>query len=350
MIPWTWSDVPEFAREEYFRDVVADIGNDAIYINTGVDSSTQNALDEYFAMDRLCDRRERFLWLWRRALNEAYPVYADQMEMWKERKAYKWYYDNQKDNVKTHDGTFKLDENTKAELIKAINTKLDEIGKSVTDTDRTGNSQTTGETHGTSENTSTGHSTATGESHNENESTTTGNSTDTGKQRNFAFAYPESNYSGGVIPYDIDNNPSVEFISTQGDAISKTHNEHTDTTEGAEDGTTSSEENSTDTSNGKTSGTSAGSEENQENIDSTTDTTRNATGSTNEEDNSISTKGQETATHWEETTTYKGDSLTAIARELLEELPATDFFSKFVAKLKNCFQNDFIFDEIEEGL
>lgn len=347
---WNWNDVPEFQREEYFKDLVADIGDDAVYANTNVDSPTQNALDTYFALDRLCDRRERFLWLWWRALNSAYPVYADQMEMWKERKAYKWFYDNQKDNTKIHDGTFTLDEDTKSELIKAINTKLDEIGKSVTDTDKTSTTNTTGETHGTSENTSTSHAEGTGENHDDNESTTTGDSQDNGKSRGFNFQYPESNYSGGVIPYDIDNNPVVEFISAQADTITKATNAHTDATDSSSDGTTASSEDATESSNSETSGTSTGTENSEENTDSATDTTRNATGSTNETDNAVASKGQETTTHWEETTIYKSDSLTAIANELLAELPATDFFAQFVAKLKNCFQNDFLFDEIMEGL
>lgn len=309
-----WSDVPEFFREEYFKDLVAEYGNEKVYANTNVDSSTQNTLNEYFAMDYICDRPERFIWLWHRALLAAYPVYADQMEMWKERKAYKWFFDNQKDNVKTHDGTFHLDEQTKAELIKKINDTLTELSKTVTDTDTTNNTNATGETH------------------DEGEHQTDGTATTNTKGRDFSFAYPESNYSGGVIPYDLDNNPNVEFISAQADRVGRQN----DVTH--EEGSTSAD------------GTSASEEKNVGTVDTSADYNGTKTGLTNENDNSTGEKGQDTKTHWEETTTYKGDSLVDIARELLEELPATDFFHQFVSKLEKCFMHDFLFDEIEEGL
>lgn len=309
-----WDEVPEFAREEYFKDLIAEYGGEKVYAGTHVDEVTQSALNGYFAMDYLCDRPERFIWLWHRALLTAYPVYIDQMEMWKERKAYKWYYDNQKDNVKTHDGTFHLDETTKAELIKNINDTLKEISKTVTDTDTTNNAN------------------ASSESHDEGEHQTDGTATTNTKNRQFSFSYPESNYSGGVIPYDLDDNPSIEFISAQADGVGKqsevTH----------EDGATSADE--TTSSEEKQVGT----------LDSAVDYTGDKTGETQENDNSAGEKGQDTATHWQETTTYKGDSLTAIAKELLAELPATDFFKQFVDKLEKCFMHDFLFDEIEEGL
>lgn len=309
-----WNEVPEFAREEYFKDLVDDIGTAEVYKKTEVDETTQDALNTYFALDRLCDRRERFLWLWRRALLSAYPVYRDEMEMWKERKLYKWYYDNQKDNVKTHDGTFTLDEQTKAELIRAINSTLHEVSKSVTDTDRTGTANANSETNDESETTS-------------NEKTK-----GKGKERNFSFQYPESNYSGGVVPYDLDNDPSVEFISAQADRLTQNESETNTTSNTRADGTTTSEQNDTEA------------------IDSATDTSRDQTVGSNQTDNSTGERNQNTTTHWEETTAYKGDSLVDIAKELLAELPDTNFFERFVNKLKNCFQNDFLFDEIEEGL
>lgn len=309
-----WSNVPEFKREEYFKDLVAEVGDDVVYRGTGVDTATRATLDDYFAYDFLCDKQERFLWLWRRALLEAYPIYADQMEQWKERKAYKWYFDNIKDNTKTHDGTFKLDEDTKAELLRDINRALEDVAKTILDTDTTNISKSTGT------------------SHTDNDSSTNGTSADTGKDRQFAFNYPESNYSGGVIPYDLDNNPSVEFISTQGDTVSKSNNQHEDSTTSTEDG--------------KTTGT----EDAKGTVDTTTDYTDKQDETTKQTDNQTATHGQETETHWTETTTYKGDSLNSLARELLDMLPTTDFFNQFVCKLKKCFMNDFLFDEVEEGL
>lgn len=315
MFPWMdWKEIPEFKREEYFKDLIAEVGSDEVYAGSGVDSATQSQLNLYFAMDRLCDRPERFMWLWRRNLLAAYPVYKDELDMWTERKAYKWYYDNQKNNVKTHDGTFELDENTKAELVRAIASKLEEVGKIILDTDSRGTSQSQSE------------------SESENENSSKGDSSNSGKERAFSFQYPESNYSGGVIPYDMDSNPSVEFISTQADKLNKGSEQHTDIGNGSESSSTSDD------------GTTTG------HTNSTTDNTKNQDASSNQNDNETGEKKQNTKTHWEETTTYKGDSLTAIAKELLDELPATNFFETFVNKLKNCFQNAFIFDEIEEGL
>lgn len=310
----SWSNVPEFKRECYFKDLVEKLGDTEVYRGTGVDVATQASLDEYFKYDFLCDTEERFLWLWRRALLEAYPVYIDQMEAWKRRKTYDWYFDNTKDKTVTHDGTFKLDEDTKAELLRDINRALSDVAKTILDTDTTDTRD------------------ASGTSHTDTDENTNGTSQDTGKNRQFAFNYPESNYTGGVIPYDIDNNPSVEFISTQADGVNKSNNQHEDTSTASEDGKTTSTE--------KAKGT----------VDTTTDYTDKQDETTKQTENQTASHGQETATHWTEATTYKGDSLNALARELIDLLPATDFFAQFVGKLKKCFMNDFLFDEVEEGL
>lgn len=309
-----WSDVPEFKREEYFKDLIAERGNTEVYKGTGVDEATQESLNEYFKYDFLCDTPDRFIWIWHRALLEAYPVYKDQMEQWTERKSYKWYFDNVKDNTKTHDGTFTLDEDTKADLLRTVTRALSDVLHSTVDTDTTDSRVANGTTHSTSD------------------EDTSGESTDNSKDRQFAFQYPESNYSGGVIPYDLDNNPNVEFISTQADRVLKSTNEHSDTTSSTSDGT------SKDTEEAK--GTS----------DTITDSTNKQDETTKQTDGQTIARDQETETHWTETTTFKGDSINQLAKELLEELPATDFFAQFVAKLKNCFLNSFLFDEIEEGL
>ena len=53
-----------------------------------------------------------------------------------------------------------------------------------------------------------------------NNSSSTDNSS---LHRNLTYQYPESNYQDGVLPYDLDSVPNVEFISTQNDAKGKSN-------------------------------------------------------------------------------------------------------------------------------
>ena len=78
---------PILKHEITFSELIEKLGSIEVYKNTSVNMETQNALNEFFAFDRLCDKEKKFLWFWRRRLNLFYPIYAQELEMWKERKA-----------------------------------------------------------------------------------------------------------------------------------------------------------------------------------------------------------------------------------------------------------------------
>ena len=113
--PWfeRYDRDPILRHEITFSELVEKLGSIEVYKNTSVNAETQNALNDFFAFDRLCDKEKKFLWFWRRRLNLFYPIYAQELEMWKERKTEKWFFDNYKNDSITHDGTFSLDEDTK---------------------------------------------------------------------------------------------------------------------------------------------------------------------------------------------------------------------------------------------
>ena len=261
---------------ETLEEVKNDIGQEAIYTKCISDSETNEALTDFFLLDRLCAKRDRFLWLYRRRINMYYPIYKDQLDLWAKRKTYEWFYDNVKGEWLTHDGVFKLDEWTKAQLLKDLTRDvLDKFNQNV-------------EAEGTSD------------------------SEDNSKARSFNFNYPESNYSGGVIPYDLDNDPSVEFISTQGDSVGKSTN-HTETTS-SEDTTSKDETNTKE----------------------------------NEKQDNSGQHGQATQTNYVEHRSKQGDNINKLLIDLLDELPSTDFFRQFTDKLKPCFQNTYLVDEVME--
>lgn len=303
---------PILKEEITFSELVAKLGDTEVYKGTAVDLSTQNALDDFFAFDRLCDREKKFLWFWRRRLNLFYPIYQQELEMWKERKAEKWFYDNWKNGTTTHDGTFALDETTKQDLVRQLDTTIKTIFGSKSMGETTGDSK---QVHsGEYENASSGESDLTTDE----------------KTRAFAFNYPEANYQGGVIPYDLDNNPNVEFIDTQSDGLRKstTHEEHSEQGNGTDS--------ATDT--GHTEGTSKGT------TDSTTDTTQK----TGETQNVTGVRDQDTKTHWTEETRKQQDNLNKLATELIEQLPTTNFFLKLVGNLAVCFETRRLEDDIRE--
>lgn len=279
-----WNDLhyydnPYTRHEETYEELISDVGQETIYHDIITDAATRNCLDDYFALDRLCAPRKKFIWLYRRRLREAYPVYKDQMDMWATRVTLGWFKDNGK-----------LNKTITAENIQTIG---NEVSKAIGTVDTTVKDNYNSSV----------------------DSTTTSKDTSNGKQRGFAFNYPESNYSGGVIPYDIDNNPSVEFINTQSDSISKSTTE----SETISNVTTDS----TDTTVTDT--------------DTTDNTNTDTTGSTD----------RDVVTTFE----YTGTDISALADQILAQLPITDFFKQFTNKLKTCFQGIYLVDEQleEEG-
>lgn len=305
-------DDPLLRHEMTFEELAAKIGTSGIFSGTDVDTATQSALLDYFLFDRLCDREARFLWLWRRRVNAYYPVYREQLSMWEARRAEAWFFDNYKKQTTQHDGTFTLDETTKTEILRELERILSDIFS--------GKTTGTGKSSGTTDHT--------GDTDGETAENRTG--AETGKNRGFSFNYPESNYSGGVIPYDIDNNPVVEFINTQNDGLNKSNT--TDTANGT------SEQHDTYKDDRSDEYTQSG----------TTDNTDDQTTKETSEENANGTRDQNTETHWTEIVNRQGDNLNALAAELLDQLPRTDFFRQFADHLEPCFQKAFLLDELIE--
>lgn len=306
---------PLLKHRETFGELVERIGSPEVFNGTQVDEETREALTAYFEFDRLCTYERRFLWFWRRRLNIYYPIYKDSLAAWAERKSKEWLFDNFKTEDVTHDGTEKLIEGVMSELKKILDRtfNLTSAGKT---TDTATDTGSNGETY--SEDRS-------GESHAEGEAT--------GKDRSFAFRYPESNYQGGVIPYDITNNPNVEFIDSQDDSISKSNN-------------------SADSrDSGNTDGERSGTMKNEHTGAGTSDRTDASATHDAGTDNSKTDRTQDVTNHWTETRKRQGDNLNLLMTELIEQLPTTDFFLQFVKKLQPCFQVVYLSDEIieEEG-
>lgn len=305
---------PLLKPEITFGELIDKIGSSEVYENTDVDSSTQNALNEFFLLDRLCDTQKKFLWFWRRRLNVYYPIYKQELEMWAERKTEKWFFDNYKSGNVKHDGTFTLDETITDTLNRTIKDVLEQTFGSKS----TG--KTTGET--TADHTGSFSNTSDGRDSSDNNS----------KDRRFAFNYPESNYSGGVIPYNLDNNPQIEFIDTQADGLK--HDEHTGTNHNETTGSDQSND------NGTSKGTSEG---------TTDSTTKHTVDNTTEQTNN-NTRDQDTATHWTEETKKQADNLNKLCDELISQIPTTNFFLKLVDKLAVCFETARIENDEREDL
>lgn len=239
-----------------------------------VDSITRDALKVFFSDIVIGDIPVRFQAMFRRAIMLYYPVYRDQIAVWAERTAKSWLYDNVRNYTLTHDGTATLD----AKTIDAISSDATMVGKAISS--------------GGMNMSSTSHS--------------TGDTSEQGKDRTFSFTYPESNYQGGVLPYDLENDPSVEFIDTQADNISM-KNTHVETE--AEDE----------------------SQTRNERQDDTTDTEIRKTDQTN-------TVDQDTTNKWTESKIYDGDTLNKLTAELIEQIPMTDYFYQFTCKMFGCFE------------
>lgn len=368
------------------------IGKNRIFEGSNVDDVTKDEILDYFRFDRLCDEEKRFLWYLKRNLRKYYPIYKDEIEMWASRKALEWFFDNYKDEIHTHDGTFELDENDKKQITHELERIINDVfdgtitnnGKTNSKQDDVTHSEGTGKDTGTNSGTSrdttheegsqNGNGSQSGTSsdttHEEGETTDSYTDNDNAKRRGFSFVYPESNYSGGVIPYDLDSNPSVEFISTQNDGIEKSTKTHNGTGTSENDsesnGTTSSnyENESTNENDVERNGTTSGEYEsnreestdgtasrvgeetktNTQKTDNTDDSTTNETSKDNEDD----TRKQNTKTNWTETIRRQGDNINKLSMELIEELPTTNFFETFMNKLSICFQKTYIEDELLE--
>lgn len=273
-----------------FKDFIKIADNtDRLYAGLGVDDNTINAIADYMALMRIGNVPERFIWLYRRSLMRAYPVYKDQMEAWAERKSKSWFFDNLGSHKVTHDGTFGLDEST----INQIETATTQIVKNLTKSsyEDTNNTESAGSTDRDS------------------------------KDRMFAFAYPETNYQGGVVPYDMDNDPSVEFISQQTDRLNRFAETRSDESQSDASG------NTTNNFDGDTKG-------------SLKTETSNAV-------------DQDTITHWTETRDATAVPYNQLMAELIRDLPNTDFFAQFVGYLSVCFEvvhtTDDYYEEIGGG-
>ena len=309
---FTYEYVPQLRHEITFEEYLEKYTDKDLYKTTPVDDVTKAALADFFSLDRLCETPVRFAWLYRRNLARFYPIYKDELDMWTERKTRDWFFDLFKIEHREHDGTFELDEETKAQIAR-------ELSRTITDA-LTGNTTGTGKNNGTTSRTA------------DTTGGTTDSSTDNGtdKRRNFSFQYPEANYQGGVIPYDLNNNPSVEFINAQSDSIGKDSNVHDG--EGTSESYTKDDGASTNT------------------FENATDTKTDSTNNTEEKsgDGSTATRGQQTTTHWQEDVRRQGGDIVDLASELISQLPSTDFFKRFTDKMSRCFQHDYLPDEIDE--
>lgn len=309
---YRYSDDPMLRHQMTFEELEAKIGREKIFEKTNVDAETQEKLSDFFALDRLCDNEKRFLWFWRRRLAQWYPVYTDELSAWAERKTMAWFFDNYKTEHKEHSGNVKLDETTKTELQRTLQRVFEGLLKGTEGQTSSSKSQT--DTNGTSENSHSG----------------SDKRDSSGKDRQFSFDYPESNYQGGVIPYNIDDNPNVEFISTQADKLTKN--------------TESGSEQSSD------SGETSGNESNEQSgkLDINRQQNDNQTTNDTEHQNGNGEKQARTDETWQEDTKRQGDNINKLLDELLATIQNTDFFHRFTKRLRPCFQTSVLVDEIYE--
>lgn len=312
MIPWRYSDDPLLRHEMTLEELNEKIGQDKIFSGTEVDAETQNKLIDFFLLDRLGFSEKKFLWMWRRNLNLYYPIYKQELEMWSERKTEKWFFDNHKKGTTEHKGKTTLDEQTRVELSRTLARVVADVFSGKTSTEGNSSGKTSSET----------------DSNGENEDTYKNGST--GKDRQFTFNYPESNYQGGIIPYDLDNNPSVEFISAQADRLNKSDDTHTGS---------GADENHAET---------AGTHSDEFQTNGTDDNKRDVNTNDTEHSESNGTRGQEGTDDWTEQTDNQGDNLNKLVDELIAQIPLTNFFKKFTDKLKPCFQQTYLMEEVME--
>lgn len=333
-------------------------GYNAIFAGTDVDAETQTALVSYFSQDRLNAPFTKWQWLFSRNLNTYYPIYKDQLDAWTERKTYTWFYDNVKRETLESTKNTDLDETTSNQIAKTlaeiVQNTINETA--VTDRDNTKHSTYAGKVEDSGSQNRTG--SYSNEDENNTNETTTGTHQDTsaenGKAREFGFNYPESNYQGGVIPYDLTNNPSVEFINNQGDRITKLDKTSSGTTGGTKGVTSdgSASGNSTENASDQRITNNSITQDGTDNTDETKTTNRtdNRNASTNDNTTENGTKATDIQETINEIKTHQGDNLNKLADDLINQIPTTNFFKQFTAVLYKNFQQCYLVDEIIEEM
>ena len=294
-----------------FKEISDEFGQE-LYEGTTVDDLTKTALLNYFKFSKISDPvKPKWVWMWQRNMNLFYPVYETELSMWKEYRENEWFYDKQKVNNKTHTEMTELTEDVKKELNRNLDRVFNQRYNGTTSQSGTGNNKTnaTNETEQTTE---------TNETNNTN-----------GKNRNFNFNYPEANYQGGVIPYDLNNNPSVEFINTQADALNQENqNKNNNTTDNTTQ-TQEEEQNSTFSN----SGTEA----------NTTDQTQNDTETQNDAEN----RNQNIHNIYTDEYLYDGSNIIDLADKMIDLIQKANFFKNFVNHLERCFVHSYDSDDLD---
>lgn len=295
-----------------FKEMVDRYG-DQLYQNIDIDDLTKTQLNEYFKYLRICDRvEEKWIWMWKRNLSMWIYTYNNEKGMWQDYRTNEWFYDKVKHNDKTHTESTDLTDDLRRQIDRTLNRTFKEVYAATLNGSGTGN--TSGKDSNSQTNTENG--------------TNTG--TESGKGRNFSFNYPEANYQGGVIPYDLENNPSIEFINVQNDAINK--NDTTNTTQS--------------TQNTENEGTNSQNSEytNKETNDHTNDQTSGDTG------NETQTEGrtQKIANEYKDIYEYDGSNISDLATKMVELIRDTNFFKELCDHLMVCFNCIYTCDDLDE--
>lgn len=286
------------------------IGTDGIFEGTDVDEKTRAAICDYFENDHLCANDKMFLWLFRRELWKHYPIYQTQLAAWAERTTLEWLHDLRDKETKIHYGHEEINAHDLGNLKRVVSRAVSETINSEASADSDAN--------GTKDHSGTVDQNAS-DARDSNSSTT---------GRAFNFGYPESNYTGGVIPYDLKNTPSVEFIDTQADALSST----------------ASHENGSSESNTK--------DNYKDNTNDTAHSESSSSTDRNTDDNETATQGTEgnsrrlSDDNYTDTFIYDRADLENIIQKILNTIPMTNFFEQLIRKLDGCFMHTFIQEEV----
>lgn len=310
-----WIDRTNRIKTLTLNDVLKTVTNAELYANTGVTDAEAELINDHFLYSRINSAdTEKFMWFFRRNLRRWYPVYKDQMEAWAKYKALDFFYDNVNKITETYTGTTTEARDISDEFVSDVRRALDVIGKTTTtqttDTDTTSNTESRTDVDES-------------DSYVDNTSS---------KNREFGFAYPEANYQGGVIPYDLSDNPSVEFITSQTDGIGQGTTNHSGDFEGRTDYMDSA------------SGT----------VDTTMDTDTETTNDTDETTNTTSNRNTDSdmqgTQDYVKTIESPGIYALDIAHRLIEILPLTDFWNQFMRNMSICFNCFFSENFPEESI
>lgn len=332
-----------------------------LYDGTDVDELTKASLRIYFDMLNISDRNEqRWKWLWKRNLILYYPVYKQELDMWKDYRTNEWFYDKVKLNDKHHTESTTLTEDLKRQIYRDLNRTLnDKYEESRHDEGKQNDNGSLNRTFneeysGNRSESGTSKDTLNEKSTNNSTTNTTSNSETNSKDRNFSFNYPESNYQGGVIPYDINNNPSVEFISTQGDSLSKSNTESTDhedqTSGGTHEATTNREYENSGTDGHTNEQTQKDISENLRNTssDSTGNHTQDQKQTEKEGQDATENRDQKIINEYTDHYDYDGSNIIDLADKLISLIQTANFFKEFVNHLDHLFDHLYIEDDMWE--